>query len=574
MKESIALGRKMLGEHKQKIALAKQEITHEETVIQKLPTTKGSSALENKLSFEAQIEIPSVELELKTQQSKFNAKLGKIELRNASKTLQSDLSFSIDSFEVNVSKNKLVQTIVSSEALKESKMRYSEQHNTQLFRFSSTTYLPEHPTSRDSGCNGHIEVVFNSLFVAWKPILISELLYTVTDTLDGSGGDSNPQKIQVSINDEKNNELINHKKAKELTKALQSETPLEFTSMNITIVGLFISLYTPKTEIEMTSISLRNLSFGLDSSIEKSQIKGSLENLIVADLTDYPYTISDNKELSNMNELFSADKSEKSILEFNLILYPDYHPHLVDRKSMVARIELNSIVVNYMQQPVLRIIDYATNYFLNIDLTQLMAPDNRTLQQIRQAVTNPTFNDIKITVKHPKIRIRAHPSLSHWLELDIAQIRVENEIVTHRKRLPENAKSIGMTYNECYKIELRSAVMNKVFRDKDEKITVSSQFDLVLDFERCLFCVEYEKLLRDELKAKDRFPFDDSFVINGYLGTVELKFNRQYYVEVFDVIFHNILNDDFKDYIYCFNPSLLKEELPIMRWTSQDERAG
>lgn len=574
MKESIALGRKMLGEHKQKIALAKQEITHEETVIQKLPTTKGSSALENKLSFEAQIEIPSVELELKTQQSKFNAKLGKIELRNASKTLQSDLSFSIDSFEVNVSKNKLFQTIVSSEALKESKMRYSEQHNTQLFRFSFTTYLPEHPTSRDSGCNGHIEVVFNSLFVAWKPILISELLYTVTDTLDGSGGDSNAQKIQVSINDEKNNELINHKKAKELAKALQSETPLEFTSMNITIVGLFISLYTPKTEIEMTSISLRNLSFGLDSSIEKSQIKGSLENLIVADLTDYPYTISDNKELSNMNELFSADKSEKSILEFNLILYPDYHPHLVDRKSMVARIELNSIVVNYMQQPVLRIIDYATNYFLNIDLTQLMAPDNRTLQQIRQAVTNPTFNDIKITVKHPKIRIRAHPSLSHWLELDIAQIRVENEIVTHRKRLPENAKSIGMAYNECYKIELRSAVMNKVFRDKDEKITVSSQFDLVLDFERCLFCVEYEKLLRDELKAKDRFPFDDSFVINGYLGTVELKFNRQYYVEVFDVIFHNILNDDFKDYIYCFNPSLLKEELPIMRWASQDERAG
>ena len=580
MYERIGLGKEILGEQKLSLKTALNQLDSpvspaKEKKMKSLEddVERANFVPEDKTLIEFQTKIKKLTLSLESKQAHFSFSVEKMELTNTSRTLQKDLSFNINSFQVRAKKNGVVHNLISSERFPDSKFPHKEALNIQLFSWNSTTFSREHPEYLTKGCKGNAEAIFNSLYVFWKPLLISEMLFTVTDALDEKRIEDirlNRNQVKVKVD----SDILKQKQIKDLTNALQSEKPLEFDTLNIKTIGLFVSLFTPKTEIEMACFSLNNLEMAITSDLEKSRYKGRLENLVIADMTNYPYTISDNKSAVVINELFGIDKKAKSILEFDVIRYVPYHPKLIDQKRMLFQVNLNSVVINYIQQPVLRLIDYVLNYFLNLDVTQLIASDDRTLQEMRDEITNATFNDIKITIEKTKVIARAHPSLSHWFELEVDMLEIVSAIVPHRKRLKDNVKSIKFTYNEAYRMLWRGVTLSKVIENK-EKITFTNQFDFNLDYERCLYLKEYSMLVNDELKTQDLFPVDDSYKLTGHTTKAfELRIKRDEYVELIDTVFHNILNDDFKDYLYCFRPHLLKEELPIIRWTAKDERAG
>lgn len=568
MYERVNLGKEILGEHK-KLPLLKDSATNEKTIE---PVPQGTDASQDRTLMEFQFKIARLKLGLKGNQSDFSIAIGAMELNNTNRCLQRDLSFNIGSFQVSAVKNGATHNLISNERFKDSKFPHKEAPNIQLFSWNSSTYTRQHPRFMSTGCKSNVDLIFNSLYVFWKPLLISEMLFTIVDAFDEKRAeDTKLNRVQVKPKDD--SEIIRRKQSKDLAHALQSGKTLEYNANNIKIMGLFLSIFTPKTEIEMASFSLNNLEMTIATDIQKLHIKGRLENLQIADLTNYPLTISDNSSPIRVNELFGIDKSAKSLLEFDIVRYPDYYPGLVDQKRMYMKIDLHSVVITYMQQPVLRIIDYIMNYFMNINVTKLLASDERTLQEIRNEITNATFNDIKITVEKIKVICRAHPSLPYWFEMDIDMLDIFNGIETHRKRLKDNIKSIKFTYNEFYKMHFKRVTMNRVF-GKEERVPFTNQFDFYLDYERCLFGREYALLVNDELKTNNMFPIDDSYKLTGNTKCLEMRFKRDEYVELIDTVFHNVLNDDFKDYLYCFRPHLLKEELPLIRWASKDERAG
>ena len=78
-------------------------------------------------------------------------------------------------------------------------------------------------------------------------------------------------------------------------------------------------------------------------------------------MSNYPYAIDGNTqfEILRPKQLFGKVEVEnKSLINIQVFRYDKGHPLIKNRRNLLITIEINQMILNYIQLPVLRIIDF------------------------------------------------------------------------------------------------------------------------------------------------------------------------------------------------------------------------
>lgn len=113
-------------------------------------------------------------------------------------------------------------------------------------------------------------------------------------------------------------------------------------------------------------------------------IEGSLGNAQLFDLSNYPRTINGNINYKMLKEkqLFGKVSEEKqALVNLRVEKFDSGHPRIKNKHDLLINITINQMMLNYIQQPALRIIDFIHKQFMPIfeddDFTKKQTPKNK-----------------------------------------------------------------------------------------------------------------------------------------------------------------------------------------------------
>lgn len=117
-------------------------------------------------------------------------------------------------------------------------------------------------------------------------------------------------------------------------------------------------------------------------------------------------------------------------------------------------VKISSIRINYMQQALFRLIDYIQWQLLpavrpyKYDLVLIGMPKHIGEQNL----ANIQFMDIKIHIQAPILTLKPLPTSTSYLEIRLADISLQNGIVTDSTRFKNPCKPLDFVYCETYDI--------------------------------------------------------------------------------------------------------------------------
>jgi hypothetical protein len=131
----------------------------------------------------------------------------------------------------------------------------------------------------------------------------------------------------------------------------------DHTLIEIKLTVESISLYLNNIKINLTIglITMRNLDTTILIKDGGTETEGSLGNLEINDLTNWPKTVF----LTGITtEIFSARKNPNGMLNFKILNYYEGNPKKRDNINNEIEINMNSVNFCYYNQPFRRIVDY------------------------------------------------------------------------------------------------------------------------------------------------------------------------------------------------------------------------
>ncbi|CAG9335795.1 VPS13_4 [Blepharisma stoltei] len=275
----------------------------------------------------------------------------------------------------------------------------------------------------------------------------------------------------------------------------------------IFINSISATLITNETPFPLALSNVQDLYLEIFIKNGSVSVIGSLKNLEISDLTNYPYT----GELSSSmpSKLFSIRQNEESLLSFSFVSYDkDNFKKPADRDSILD-LNMNSICVNFMQQPVMRLIDV----FMMKILTMF---DSKKL--IADYLSNDVnFTSINVTVNNPLIYLSPYPGHNGIFVVDLGNIQLSN------KRLENEG-----FFNDVYMVTLK----NMNLRSNYQKI--SENFEVRLDILTNVYSVLQENNLE----------LDRSIKIIGESDRIKLHFSQNDYALLMRLLKFNLAYDD------------------------------
>lgn len=444
--------------------------------------------------------------------------------------------------------------IMSSQCLAE------EESSSHLISFTMITYDQRHPKFEQNHKLKEFSLIFNELELNWIPERIFALI-----TFFSSSDEKRPEKPQerfeklekIEQNPEKAPKHVHHppslKAEANLVRDLQYITKkteakdYTFLEGNITVKQLSLVLVTRYTWIRLAQFKLNNLNMRMISDKRKSIYKGMLENIQCFDLTGYGQ--DGGPENKTPNELIGIEKGQ-SLLEFYFesreplyVKEINTYPNIYN----ILSITCHSVRINYIQQPVMRVVNYVMNFILSFDYGITKTLEQRLFEAVA-LIKREGFTDITVKFEHPKIFLQSMPSSKVYFELDLGLISVKNKIEKNTSRILQPMPGINYVFTDTYNIQLTDAKLTKVINGT-ERSDLTSKFKFTLLFQRMPWFEDWV-LYKDLEQSKKYEYFDNTFFLDGTLTPVLLKFDQEDFIDLMDFVSFNISNDDKKDLDY------------------------
>jgi len=290
-----------------------------------------------------------------------------------------------------------------------------------------------------------------------------------------------------------------------------------------------------------------------------------VKNFQLHDLTNYPYSIDSNLQYEKIDpyELVGTDQKDKNLLELSFISYDEKNPKadLKNRIFSYVDIKLSSIKINYVQQPVLRLIDYMTGQLLSS-----LRPNNTndtpegpkyivkvTREDALNIISNPQFMDIKIFIESPIITLKPLPTSVEYLEVRLGDISIENERCKNKDRHSNPSRPLEFVWTEVMRIKLNRMGFFKVLNSNKFELTKEFNFDLL--FERLLFTDEYRAAygFDEDQQHQQKFNLDDSMKLDGRMSPMIMIMVHEDYLLIMRCLFFNVTYDDLMDKLFVSN---------------------
>lgn len=216
-------------------------------------------------------------------------------------------------------------------------------------------------------------------------------------------------------------------------------------------------------------------------------LEGTLGNLVLMDFTNYPETIFREEDYTKVQPkeilgLLKQEKDQNSLLKIYFRLLNESSPK-IDPKTNVTtflKVHLSQIHVNFMMQPVMRLLDYVLVQALGPLTTPELFMDETVLEKtmkekmekkkreikdpfaplraqgrakVRKELMNPKGIMMDILIEKPLIHLKPRHDAEEFLQISLGNIKITNARVKNEERIVENSGTgVHETFSEQFNI--------------------------------------------------------------------------------------------------------------------------
>jgi hypothetical protein len=514
--------------------------------------------------------------------------------------------------------DKNLKTLVSSEIGRsiatEVKGMGINPEETSKTLMSVDVSLIDPKSTRYQNVDKDINIKFGSLFVNLRPNQIHRLMVFFIPKDEEQGPreseilDKTPMNTQDQASPTPNNVAVVSRNKnllkREDDKVINMRLKFSLEKISVIMINELKNVY-------LCHSSISNVSIEFITKVTGMALTGTLQNLQLHDLTNYPETLISSEFARIMpNELFGISQKEgsQSLIKLSFEKINSDVAELPESNiSGYLGVTVDQIQVNFYMQVVMRILDFVTGHLLpalSPDEPEIApSPANpklvkQTTAQIQAAtphqhkvepkdslmlnnLKNPFWMKMAVDISQPIILLKCGPGFKEYLQVELGDIKIRNERILNSDRILINmadeinnklglGSKIEGIWTETYFISMRDMSIKKIV-ERDGK-NYYQYFMHPFNFNLAVEMAQYESEYRHLLKASPdpadgytdltlkrrvlaftnpsspyKLVYDGGMGIRARISPMIMIFGNAEFNFIMKSLFHNITYNDYKD---------------------------
>lgn len=343
-------------------------------------------------------------------------------------------------------------------------------------------------------------------------------------------------------------------------------------------VRLFLHNVTLKMVHRRNYLSIAELQISetrivFQQKLQEMYIELEIGNFQLIDLTNYPKTLylESQNALANRRELLGLvkgnDIDSSSLMMIKFWSFQEGSPKIEKGINSIAKIEISSVKVDFVMQPIFRILDYVlvqivgtltTPEIFNEKQKEIKKNiDNKEEVKEEIKITESLINRIllkiektpnillDITIIKPLICIKPNSEALDYLLIDLGVITIKND----RKQVKRPETPI---FCDFYRIWMKDMGI-RIIRDGNREFELSRPYHFNLEVEKPCFIDDYKQIYNEN-------TLDLSLRIRSRILPIVLSLYKVDYLLIMKILFANISYDDMMDRFHIHDYQKNKED--------------
>jgi vacuolar protein sorting-associated protein 13A/C len=373
-----------------------------------------------------------------------------------------------------------------------------------------------------------IIINFGSLFVNLRPSQINRLMVFFVPASTEKPKEASPTAAESDSSSTANIAVVNRTKKllnRENDKVIQIRVKFTLERISVIMVNEIKNIYLAHASVSAISIEFISKLTGM-------KLQGTLSNLQLHDLTNYPQTLTvcdfnkiDPTELFGISQ--KHDASSLIRLGFEKI-NSDIAELAEENVNGYLAVSIEQIQVNFYMQVIMRILDYALAHVLpalstnsspsgpdaskdSLQLSSTPANPSTTEEIALYNLKNPFWMKMEVNISQPIVILKSSPQYKESMHVELGNIRIQNLRIQNRHRVTFNnahkrnkALELGDQFlgvwTETFFISMTELSIKKVVEEdqKDYYQYIMHPFNFNLSVEMVQYVEDYKILFNAE----------------------------------------------------------------------------
>lgn len=329
-------------------------------------------------------------------------------------------------------------------------------------------------------------------------------------------------------------------------------------NVRLFLYDVSLSLVHRKNFLSIGELRISNTKILFQQKLQEMYLELELGNFQLIDLTNYPKTLYKESQFNEAKrrQLLGLETTSKEenppLILIKFSSFQEGNPKIKNNINSMAQIEVSSVRVDFVMQPIFRILDYVLVQILGVltnpssfdenkkEMPQIEKPqeekkeltDEKNKEKILSTLDKTPNISLDITIIKPLICLKASPDSDEHLLVDLGVIKIKNDRVKVNR---SNSKEI---YCDFYRIWMTEMGLRMIRNHKVYEMSRPYQFNL--EVEKPCFIDDYKKVYKEE-------EMDSSLVIRSRILPIILSLYKADYLLIMKILFANISYDDMMD---------------------------
>lgn len=323
------------------------------------------------------------------------------------------------------------------------------------------------------------------------------------------------------------------------------------TQINFQIQTISIIMVTP-FNLSIGKLIGENLKIGLFFKKSSINVDGELEQMRLMDVSGYPLTLCGYLKNQSENDFELLSSKSKRILTFNFQFIDD-DCCIEDKIYNYINFSFDGLILNYLQQPVLRIFDYLNEKVLGVltydyKTEEKLKSDPRRLRQI---IKDPRFTDLNFKFTNLEVNILIMPLLQERMKIFIKDVIIGNSSSKDYERIPKiviDKRFQDYIFIDTITMNLNSLNIYKQEEGFNDLKKISTEFNIEINIKRIINSEDVHCFFSSIVEI------DDSIKINISINNFKLQLQKPDYCHIMKLVYNNLIYDDGLDKFIYFGP--------------------
>lgn len=266
--------------------------------------------------------------------------------------------------------------------------------------------------------------------------------------------------------------------------------------------------------------------------------EAEFKNIEIFDLTNYPRTVTSH--IIQPYKLFSVRESSDSLFKMKVFIYSKDNPEKPDELGTIVNMEMSSVRIVYLHQPMMRTIDFFnykilglfdsesrmrdTNYWSPLYKLSYLLNSSAFETLNHEGIVNEerSFTSISVGISNPLLIFIPRPYYKEYFTADLGNISITNRASSTAKR-----HSTQTIWLDIFTINMENINISSTDRE------IIGDFQLLLELERPVLS-----------QARGEAPLIDcSYTISGMIQKMNFNLSQRDLKLLFNLVDLNISYD-------------------------------